>query len=371
MAGFSPTLGQARLEVGDPLPDLGWLDPTGQPVALTQSIYSGRLTILFVCSSAAEPGAAEALGGFRALHERFLALDSQVFAVTADSVPQNLMALGGLGLPFPILSDGDFALGQALGMERQGSGRTLVVDPNRRILRVLGADAPSGQAQAALAVCEALAAGRETSVVTMQAPVLIVPNVISPEHCARLVRHWEGGDRYEGGVANAGVGRNVPVSRVKVRGDVALPDLGSEAQELFAFFRRRLFPEIRKAHNFRVTRAETLRLGCYDAAEGGHFIRHRDDTTPYTAHRRFAMSLNLNTGEYEGGHLRFPEYGRQLYRPALGGAVVFSCSLLHEATPVTAGRRFVLLGFFYGEAEQALRDRINAQKQNEGAGSPA
>jgi len=90
------------------------------------------------------------------------------------------------------------------------------------------------------------------------------------------------------------------------------------------FFRRRLFPEIQKAHNFRVTRAETLRLGCYDASDSGHFSRHRDDTTPYTAHRRFAMSLNLNTGEYDGGYLSFPEYGAQLFSPDAGGAVIFS-----------------------------------------------
>ena len=127
----------------------------------------------------------------------------------------------------------------------------------------------------------------------------------------------------------------------------------------------------RRRHNFRVTRAETLRLGCYDAADGGRFVRHRDDTTPYTAHRRFAMSLNLNTGDYEGGYLRFSEYGPQLYEPAAGAALVFSCSLLHEATRVVSGRRFVLLGFFYGEAEQALRERIHAQEPASGAGLSA
>ncbi len=71
-----------------------------------------------------------------------------------------------------------------------------------------------------------------------------------------------------------------------------------------------MFPEIKKAFAFQVTRAETLRLGCYHAADGGHFIAHRDDTTPYSVDRRFAMSLALSTGEYEGGYVRcFPEYG--------------------------------------------------------------
>jgi predicted 2-oxoglutarate/Fe(II)-dependent dioxygenase YbiX len=30
--------------------------------------------------------------------------------------------------------------------------------------------------------------------------------------------------------------------------------------------------------------------------------------------------------------------------------VVFSCALLHEATPVTRGRRYAFLPFFYDEA---------------------
>jgi len=54
----------------------------------------------------------------------------------------------------------------------------------------------------------------------------------------------------------------------------------------------------------------------------------------------FALTLNLNEG-YEGGHLRFPEYGAYLYRPGAGGAVVFSGSHLHERslTWIEAGRR--------------------------------
>ena len=40
------------------------------------------------------------------------------------------------------------------------------------------------------------------------------------------------------------------------------------------------------------------------------------------------MSVNLND-DYEGGAVRFPEFGGGLYRPPAGGALVFSCSLLH------------------------------------------
>ncbi len=47
------------------------------------------------------------------------------------------------------------------------------------------------------------------------------------------------------------------------------------------------------------------------------------------------MTLNLKGDEYEGGELVFPEYGLGRYKPGNGHAVIFSCSLRHEALPVT------------------------------------
>ena len=119
----------------------------------------------------------------------------------------------------------------------------------------------------------------------------------------------------------------------------------------------RLAPEILKVFQFEVTRIERYIVACYDAADGGYFRPHRDNTTSATAHRRFAVSINLNAEEFEGGDLRFPEFGRQTYRPPTGGAVVFSCSLLHEATPVTRGTRYATLPFLFDEAANALREQ--------------
>jgi glycosyltransferase involved in cell wall biosynthesis/predicted 2-oxoglutarate/Fe(II)-dependent dioxygenase YbiX len=119
----------------------------------------------------------------------------------------------------------------------------------------------------------------------------------------------------------------------------------------------RIKPEIEKAFQFSITRFERHVVACYDGKDRGFFNRHRDNTTKGTAHRRFAMTVNLNTGEYEGGCLWFPEYGTQLYRPEIGEAVIFSCSLLHEATPVTSGRRFALLSFFYNDEDAKLREQ--------------
>ena len=80
------------------------------------------------------------------------------------------------------------------------------------------------------------------------------------------------------------------------------------------------------------------------------------------------MSLLLNDpDEYEGGELRFAEYGPELYRPAAGDAVIFSCSLLHEVLPVRQGRRFVLLCFLFGDEEaRRLAQRQSSKRQGPG-----
>ncbi len=51
----------------------------------------------------------------------------------------------------------------------------------------------------------------------------------------------------------------------------------------------------------------------------------------------------------------FPEFGSLTYRAATGEAIVFYCSLLHEALPVSRGRRFAFLPFLYDEAAAKVR----------------
>ncbi len=107
-------------------------------------------------------------------------------------------------------------------------------------------------------------------------------------------------------------------------------------------------PEIQKAFAYKANRFEGFKIGCYTGDDAGFFAAHRDNLSPATAHRAFALSLNLNAPEhYDGGGLRFPEYGPDLYRPRRGEALVFSGSHLHEVQPVTRGSRFVLLSFLF------------------------
>jgi predicted 2-oxoglutarate/Fe(II)-dependent dioxygenase YbiX len=131
----------------------------------------------------------------------------------------------------------------------------------------------------------------------------------------------------------------------------------------------RLLPEIFKAMHFRATRIERYIVACYDE-NGGFFRAHRDNLNRGTAHRQFAVTINLNAEDYEGGDLVFPEFGALTYRPATGDAVVFSCSLLHEALPVTRGRRYAFLPFLYDEAAARIR-QANQQYVGSAGNQPA
>ena len=121
----------------------------------------------------------------------------------------------------------------------------------------------------------------------------------------------------------------------------------------------RLGPEIEKAFMWKPTRMERYLVARYDSESGGFFRPHRDNTTKGTAHRRFAVTINLNASEYDGGDLRFPEFGPRTYRAPTGGAVVFACALLHEATAVTRGQRFAFLPFLYDDAAARVREENN------------
>jgi len=239
----------------------------------------------------------------------------------------------------------------AFGPDGAYQPQWVVLDPTLRVIGV----APIEAAQAVLARIAALGPPENFAGVPVMAPVLIVPRVLEPDLCRRLIDVYLQTGGAPSGVMRQQDGKTVGVlDDFKRRRDANIDD--PELRNLLrARIHRRLVPEIQKVFQFKVTRIERYIVACYDASDGGYFKAHRDNTTTGTAHRRFAVSINLNAEEFEGGDLRFPEFGRRTYRPPTGGAVVFSCSLLHEATPVTRGTRYATLPFLFDEAAAAIR----------------
>lgn len=276
-----------------------------------------------------------------------------LLAFTEDAIRAHPVgADGAVGPALLVLRDADGAVRERFGVERD---QAVLLDPNLRVIAVLrgdpddDGDGTAGPDPALAALLTARSPRPATRIVDAQAPVLLIPDVLDEATCAWLCRLWA-----DVGAAETGVETTTEATRAEVRNvkrkrrrDHVVEDAAT-IQRLAQLVGRAVMPEIRRAFHYRASRFEGFKIGCYDEGSAGFFSAHRDDLSPATAHRRFALSLNLNAG-YEGGEVRFPEFGDLRYRPPAGGALVFSGSLLHEVLPVTVGERFVLLSFLYGD----------------------
>ncbi|MGZ3375127.1 MAG: 2OG-Fe(II) oxygenase [Phenylobacterium sp.] len=239
----------------------------------------------------------------------------------------------------------------ALGADGEAQPYWLLVDPAHRVIDAFPIEA-TDRLFAEIAALPAVAnyAGLE-----LFAPVLILPRVFEPDLCRRLIALYDADGGSPSGVMRDVGGRTVGVmDDFKRRRDMMIEDEALRG-ELLARISRRIVPQIARVFQFQVTRVERYLMACYDADSGGYFRAHRDNETLGTVHRKFAVSINLNAEDFEGGDLRFPEFGPRTYRPPTGGAAIFSCALQHEATPVTKGRRYAFLPFLYDEAGHKVR----------------
>lgn len=322
---------------GDPLPRQAFTDHRGRAVDLADAAHAGHPLVIAWTGPGRAGAAAQALAAARAALDGLEALGfvacAGAPAAWAGEVP--------LLVPRPGLFD---ALPEGLVLiDRLGNG-----------LALLDAEA----LPAALAVLAADEARRPPALIAVQAPVLLLERVLDDDLCRRLMDYWAARPKLENQVASAKAANPAHADAKKRRSDVPVEDRAL-IEALFGAFGRRVVPAVHKAFRVAIQSAEVFRIGCYSAERQGAFARHRDNTTPYTAHRSFAVSVNLNGG-YDGGALAFPEYGRMLYAPPPGGAIVFSCALLHEALPVTAGRRFGLFTFLNDRAGAAQESRLRA-----------
>ncbi len=322
---------------------------------------AGRYVVLCFFGSAADPASIKVLEGARAHRQRFNDDHISFFGVSVDPEDEKLKRVESAIPGMRFIWDFDRSVSQLYGtLQPDGSLRqmTYVLDPALRVLAIVPIEAPVDNHIASLMhFLDRLPALAAPHAATPHAPVLVLPRIFEPRLCKALIRYYDERGGEESGFMTEQSGKTVQVTDHghKQRRDCVIEDeVLSKACSLR--IANRLLPELHKAFQFNATRMERYLVACYNSDEGGHFRPHRDNTTKGTAHRRFAVSLFLNTGEYEGGFLHFPEFGKVLYSAPTGGAVVFSCSLLHEATPVTQGRRYMFLPFLYDDAAHAIRE---------------
>jgi predicted 2-oxoglutarate/Fe(II)-dependent dioxygenase YbiX len=346
-----------RISAGDPLP---WFTQscTSNEKFQIQTV-GGRYVVLGFLGNSSDANSGVMLKAVQRCRPLFDDEKLAFFGITIT--PEDKMRvreqLPGIRWFFDFDSSVSRACG-ATAIEGQGPYRQfwIVLNPDLRVRAVVdaqGADAGADELHALLAGLPPLDQHKGSLV---QAPVLVLPNVFDAAMCKRLIGLYESEGGRESGFMREINGKTVEVRDLshKSRSDHVIEDAGLQS-ELQAIFKRRVVPEILKAHQFKVTRMERYLVGCYDAENGGHFRAHRDNTTRGTAHRRFAVSVNLND-DFDGGEVSFPEFSPKGFKAPPGGAVVFSCSLLHAVSPILKGKRFAFLPFLYDDAAAKIRE---------------
>lgn len=234
-----------------------------------------------------------------------------------------------------------------------------ILDPMLRVISVIPFE-PDGSDRARLAeIIKSLRPLANFAGFEIPVPVLVLPNVFEADFCRHLIGLYNQHGGEESGFMREVNGKTVPAQdhTHKRRSDYTVED-PKLIRLLQAKIHKRVVPQIAKVHQFTVTRMERYIVGCYDSASGGHFRAHRDNTTKGTAHRRFALSVNLND-DFDGGEVSFPEYGPRSFKAPAGGGVVFSCSLMHAVSPVMRGQRYAFLPFLYDDEAAKIREANN------------
>jgi peroxiredoxin len=345
----------------------------------------GRYLVLCFFGSAADRHAHAALRAVRSRPQFFNDETACFFGVTNDPADEREKRIAESIPGYRYFLDFDGAAGRLYGAvpvdadpgkEKVRIRRMWVVlDPTLRILRVIPFAADQADIAELLQYLDSLPPPIRFAGFEVHPPILVLPNVFEPEFCEKLIGLYEEHGGQETGFMRDVGGKTVMVNdhSHKRRRDYIIED-GDIIKQTVMRFKRRVTPEILKVHQFQATRMERYIVSCYAAEDEAHFRAHRDNTTRGTAHRRFAASVNLND-DFDGGEVSFPEYGPRGFKAPKGGAVVFSCSLLHAVSKVRRGRRYAFLPFLYDETAAQIRE-ANAkfleggEEYKSGLGSP-
>ena len=132
------------LSVGDRAPEFTLPNQNGEPVSLAD--FRGKTVILYFYPKDDTPGCTTEACGFRDLYEQFTQQNVVILGVSGDAPKSHQKFSSKFSLPFPLLSDSDFAIATAydsygkkkfMGREYMGIMRhTFVIDPEGKIAKI-------------------------------------------------------------------------------------------------------------------------------------------------------------------------------------------------------------------------------------------
>lgn len=373
-ASAEPKMSYAALSPGDPAPWFAQAS-TGNP-RYTFDTVAGRYVVLGFYGSAGNEAGAAALSAIERNRGLFDDERMAFFGVSLDPTDRSEGRIQDNLPGIRHFLDFDWQVSRLYGAvprEAQAGSAVeirpfwLVLDPTLRVIARIPFTRDGSDRETLFSELARLPPPERFAGFEIPPPILVLPNVFEPALCRELIALYERQGGEESGFMREVDGKTTLVHDPahKRRRDVTVEDPQLVGAIQFRI-RRRVASEIKKIFHFDATRMERYIVSCYAAEDGGHFRAHRDNTTRGTAHRRFAVSINLNA-EFEGGEVSFPEYGKRSFKAPPGGAVIFPCALLHAVSRVTAGRRFAFLPFLYDEAAAKLRE-ANSGYLSEGVG---
>ena len=351
------------ITVGDIALGFELRDQDGRRINLDDDFLSGKPLLLVFLNQPNGDRAKQALQALGRSAQQLANQDVRCLVVSASSnAKQNHQAIRDAGFSGLILGDSTGAIFASYGLHK-GHGEAIRIVVLSRYRQICGWYDTPADTQQTLEKCMALLRDGEITQAATQwqpehAPVLSVPNVLSKEECAELIRSVESGGPFTVRPPRAG----------EISGDYKMPVYEHDRQDrvdhvikepgTLQFLDQRIFsrvtPMIKKAFAYDVTRREDLHIARYSGERGGNLMGHRDNVSAATAYRRFALSLNLND-DYEGGEVMFKEFGSVGYKSDTGTALVFSSALLHEVLETTHGVRYTLISHFFNEASLPKR----------------
>ncbi|MEO0574129.1 MAG: redoxin domain-containing protein [Pseudomonadota bacterium] len=343
---------------GTPLPPLDVKDETGRPLRLTDDYLCGKSLLLVLLNTC---DAARAQQVLSCVAERYQSLENAnvtVIGFSPDSNAANNRALrqsSGFQWPLPADATGQIYAGLGVHKGHGACDRLIWVTPLRQVHAWFDdSDDLNDTLDTLMSQTIASPAGD----MPLHAPVLLIPDVLSRAECHRLIESVESGAPLTVSPPKPGElsgDYQIPVYDYnrQDRVDHIIKDQATQ-QLLDERIFQRVVPVIKKSFAFDVTRREDLHVARYEGAREGSVVGHRDNVTAATAHRKFALSLNLND-DYDGGDVVFKEYSQAGYKSAAGAALIFSSALLHEVRETTRGVRYTLISHFFNDQGGAAR----------------
>ncbi|MEN7343344.1 MAG: 2OG-Fe(II) oxygenase [Pseudomonadota bacterium] len=349
------------IEPGMMMPPFDLKDEAGRWLRLSDDHLSGKPLLILLLNTR---DATRINAWLETLSDLDTSLREQNFYVivitTNSDADSNARLCRDKGLHWPMPSDATGRVFAGLGIhkDRGQSDRLLLVSPFRQILTWW--DEPEQHAETIREAMQMMTDNTQPKdrLMPPHAPILAVPNVLTPSECASMIEAFENNSTFT----------VRPPKPEELRGDFKIPvyehnrqdrvDCIIRDQRMLQFLDERIFgrvvPMVKKAFAFDVTRREDLHIARYVGERGGNQMGHRDNVSAPTAHRRFALSMNLND-DYEGGDVVFQEFDDRGYKSPAGTAVIFSSSLLHEVRETTSGTRYTLISHFFNE--QSIQQR--------------